>query len=162
MAIYQDIMKRDDRISIITFNSCAHTLVPLQAKHELDLAHVLSGHTERSLRGKPSFRCSGNTALWDAVAIALEAVAERKQVCSSEPSHPYLLVLSDGEDNSSTKYVFDSRASTFFASTSWICDIEEHRCWMLTAGVLPQPFAACWSHPSSSLKATPLVISMHR
>ena len=95
----------NDRVGIIKFNENADIILPLTKKSSFSFPDCIASHLEHltSDRDKKQFRCSGRTKLWDSVLLGLDCLMKREQGGSSrrKPSHPHLVVITDGGDNES-------------------------------------------------------------
>lgn len=88
------ILEETDGLSIIKFSSETEIVVPLSLMKNIKVAEKLAPHLERG-----AFRCGGGTKLWDSMAIGLEALTKRARGSKHPaPSHPHLVVITDGDD----------------------------------------------------------------
>eukprot|EP00438_Fugacium_kawagutii_P028416 Skav221006 [mRNA] locus=scaffold2350:12768:13694:+ [translate_table: standard] len=83
----------DDGLALITFDTEIRLVMDLTRKKD-GLADAL----ERSLL---RVECGGRTRLWDSVFQGFELLCCRKRNGGRAPSHPYLIVVTDGMDNES-------------------------------------------------------------
>ena len=99
------IIEENDRVGIIKFNENADIILPLTKKSSFSFPDCIASHLEHltSDSDKKQFRCSGKTKLWDSVLLGLDCLMKREQGGSSrrKPSHPHLVVITDGGDNES-------------------------------------------------------------
>lgn len=101
------ILEEADGLGIIKFSSDTETVVPLCVMKNMKVADQLAAHLESD-----GFRCGGRTKLWDSMAVALEALARRPRGSKHPtPSHPHLVVITDGEDVCSTAQSVESITS---------------------------------------------------
>ena len=100
------VIEPKDSMGIIKFSSTAERVLPLTKKGSIKFPACISAHlTSDGQR----FECGGGTKLWDSVLLGMNALMKRTQGGSHpKPSHPHLVVITDGEDNQSTEYTKDS------------------------------------------------------
>jgi Mg-chelatase subunit ChlD len=91
------ILKPDDSVSIILFNSSIQEVLPLTKVKKVSFPSCLPGGSYSG----DSFVCSGGTNLWDAMEVGMTQLARRK-ISDKAPSHPHLVVLTDGGDTGSS------------------------------------------------------------
>jgi Mg-chelatase subunit ChlD len=84
----------NDVVSIILFNHTVDEFVPLTPKRTLDFPNCVAGELGMYERNRFAFRCSGGTALWDAIVSAMSNLK------TTSTNHPHLVVLTDGADGS--------------------------------------------------------------
>ena len=100
------IIEPKDGMGIIKFSSTAERVLPLTKKRSIAFPDCISTHLTSD--GK-RFECGGGTKLWDSVLLGMNALMKRTQGGSHpKPSHPHLVVITDGEDNQSTEYNKDT------------------------------------------------------
>ncbi len=84
-------LKPDDNVSIILFNGSVEVLVPWTKVNRV------------SLPSSGSFIGSGESKLWDAMAVGITQLAS-DEISDKTPSLKHLVVLTGGEDTSSVNY----------------------------------------------------------
>ena len=95
------IIEGSDGVGIIKFNENADIILPLTKKRSVSFPDCIASHLTSD---KQQFRCSGTTKLWDSVLLGMDSLIKRVQGGSHpKPSHPHLVVITDGEDNESTE-----------------------------------------------------------
>eukprot|EP01036_Dinobryon_divergens_P035040 gene35040-45361_t len=100
------IIEDGDGMGIIKFSNTAERILSLTKKRSIAFPASIAPHLTTD--GK-QFQCGGGTKLWDSVALGMNTLMRRTQGCSHpKPSHPHLVVITDGEDNQSTEYTKDS------------------------------------------------------
>jgi tetratricopeptide (TPR) repeat protein len=87
--LFETAIKEKDAVGIITFHTTSHVILPLTDVHRNKTKIVDSF--------KRLTRPSGNTALWDAIAEGVEQIEEAPTL------QKWIVVLTDGEDNSSKR-----------------------------------------------------------
>jgi len=98
------ILEEVDGLSIIKFSNDTETLMPLTLMRNMKVADKLTAHLDGD-----GFRCGGGTKLWDSMAVGLEVLAKRPRGSKHPtPSHPHLVVITDGEDVCSTAQSVES------------------------------------------------------
>jgi uncharacterized protein (DUF58 family) len=92
--IYSSVLADNDGLGLLTFSGAGvRSAFGLTKKRELaDLQAKLG-----------TVAASGCTPLWDGIFAGVAALHGRSRVRPPRPSHPYLVVLTDGEDTSSTR-----------------------------------------------------------
>lgn len=101
-----DIIKQlrpKDKVAMVCFNNNVLPVIPLQQKKNVSFPECIQEHLE-AYDGKPmaAFKCSGGTALWDSIATSMEILRENSKI--DKNSHPFLIVLTDGEEQESTRH----------------------------------------------------------
>ena len=100
-SLISEVLTENDGVGMVLFNHEATPVLQLTPMHKLgNLRAAIGSHLEAG----DGFRCGGCTKLWDSVAVGMQMLADRKRVLAPKPSHPFLVVLTDGEDNSSRAY----------------------------------------------------------
>ncbi len=103
--IYNSLDK-DDGFGIITFSDKFQSILPLKKKHALNFPACISQHLDTARDGTVEFSCDGGTKVWDAVYEAMTMLNRRVQGGSHpKPSHPMLILISDGDDVNSSHTV---------------------------------------------------------
>jgi hypothetical protein len=100
------VLNPDDRTAITLFGDSTRTVLELTKLKRLRggfPACLPPDCWEKSSKGRASFKCSGRTRLWDTVGDSLEVLA-RREISDKAPSHPHLVVLTDGMDTCSTRH----------------------------------------------------------
>mmetsp|Transcript_27352 Transcript_27352/g.69198 ORF Transcript_27352/g.69198 Transcript_27352/m.69198 type:complete len:249 (+) Transcript_27352:32-778(+) len=89
--LVDNVLDTDDGVGLVTFAADVREQLPLTRKRHLTpLEECMS-----------SIHCSGRTALWDGIFAGFSMLCRRERQQHPHPSHPYLIVLTDGQDNSS-------------------------------------------------------------
>ena len=107
-------MHLSDRVCIIKFSDEANCILPLTKKEDISFPECIAAHltTNKKDVDKKQFQCSGQTKLWDSTSLGMDILMKRPQGGSdlkpSPPSHPHLVVITDGEDNKSKKHDKDA------------------------------------------------------
>ena len=96
--IVKEALRPHDKVSIILFSDDVQ-----RALIRTPLSCIKWGLLGKKFSddGEGGLRVVGCTALWDAVVSAMTLVHKRKFDPEHDPPHPYIVVLTDGEDNSS-------------------------------------------------------------
>ena len=129
-------LKKNDKLAVVCFNNRVRTAVPLGRKKDLSFPRCIEEHLE-SYGGKPSaaFKCSGGTALWDSIDSSMEILRKR----DDKSSHPFLIVLTDGEEQHSKvqttssiqTMLFNPKIGNFHCSFITVgADHDRHVCTM--------------------------------
>jgi Mg-chelatase subunit ChlD len=100
--LISSVLEPNDGVGIVTFSNAPSSILPITPKYKLSLEKDIKSALEGSGSDR-RFRCGGGTALWDSIGTGLEMLATRPRIHPPFPSHPFLVVLTDGEDNHSTR-----------------------------------------------------------
>jgi len=100
------IIEESDGVGIIKFNENADIILPLTKKRSVSFPDCIASHLTSD---KQQLTCSGTTKLWDSVLLGMDSLMKRVQGSSHpKPSHPHLVVITDGEDNESKEQSKDT------------------------------------------------------
>ena len=100
------IIEDSDGVGIIKFNENTDIILPLAKKRSIKFPDCIASHLTSD---KQQFTCSGTTKLWDSVLLGMDSLMKRVQGGSHlKPSHPHLVVITDGEDNESKEQTKDT------------------------------------------------------
>lgn len=122
LELAEAIIKPDDRVAVLGFNHTVTTVQPLAAAADVDLPAALG-----------RLRAEGRTALYDAV-LAGVAATKAGYDCKRHPkAHAELVVLTDGDDTSSTAS-FKDMAEALAAP-----GVPNFNMTLVAVGVPPEP-----------------------
>jgi len=96
-----EILEPHDRIGLVLFNSEVSEVLPLKKIKNISPKFPKCLPADSYDEKAGGFKCTGQTALWDAILLAMNRLATRK-LSDGVKSFPHLIVLTDGEDNKST------------------------------------------------------------
>lgn len=99
-AIAAKLLAPYDSIGIVLFSTRTSVLLPLTR-----LRHVTNDQLKEKLNG---IWTGSMTALWDGVLEGFDHLCNRKNL----DDHPYLIVITDGMDNSSSRGAYDRAKAT--------------------------------------------------
>ena len=99
-------MQPSDGFGIIKFNDDAECILPLTKNYNISFPDCIAAHLTND---KQQFKCSGTTKLWDSSLLGMDLLMKRTQGSSHpKPSHPHLVIITDGEDNRSREHTKDT------------------------------------------------------
>lgn len=90
----------NDSILVSRFNNRVTNILPLQKKQDLEFPACIASYLEPYGSGsqrRHAFKCSGGTALWDSIDPCMQMLCQRESL----ESCPFLIVVTDGDDNKS-------------------------------------------------------------
>ena len=98
VTMVSEVLVGGDSLGVILFNDTVTVALEVSRFSALSFPEVLRSYL-KPYNGTASaaFRCGAGTALWDAVGAGMDQLSQRPD----SSSHPYLVVMTDGNDTSS-------------------------------------------------------------
>lgn len=103
MELVRDVLRKDDGVALVIFAAQAEHIDLGSSDGEgftrkADLGPDCA-HMEKIMKGVS--RPGHSTALWDGLFKGADLLFNRERRCRPNPSHPALVILTDGKDNAS-------------------------------------------------------------